>query len=132
MIGIEITKKFRIETLRNNATDSFKKSPPITFLQLSFIILIGKISGWIWGFDNEYDGMINLGTFVLIGAAYISAAIAWNSNLYRWIFLICGIYLIVMNFLDFELKSILGIACILTPLLLSRISSEKPNQFIEK
>ncbi|HAH36269.1 MAG TPA: hypothetical protein DEQ87_05445 [Algoriphagus sp.] len=109
-----------------------KKVLQLLFYSFLFIILIGKISGWIWGFDNEYDGMINLGTFVLIGAAYISAAIAWNSNLYRWIFLICGIYLIVMNFLDFELKSILGIACILTPLLLSRISSEKPNQFIEK
>ncbi len=57
--------------------------------------------------------------FTLIGLAYILAGFIWDKKLTNSIFLVAGIYLIVMNFIsDFNLKSTIEIICIVTPLLI--------------
>jgi len=45
------------------------------------------------------------------------------------IFIVCGLYLIGMNFIqDFELKSIIGIVSMLTPMLIARFSTKAENK----
>jgi len=43
--------------------------------------------------------------------------------------MVCGIYLIAMNFIgDFGLKSIIGITCIWTPMLIARFLTEEIDE----
>ncbi len=68
--------------------------------------------------------------FTLIGIVYLVGGFIWNKKLTNIIFLICGIYLIAMNFIgDFGIsKSIIGIVCILTPVLIARFSPEETDE----
>ena len=62
--------------------------------------------------------------FALIGIAYLVGGLVWDKKLINIIFIVCGTYLIGMNFIgDFALKSIVGITCILTPMLIVRFSA---------
>lgn len=94
------------------------------------IILIAKILNWLFNYNDEMDQILNIGMFTLIGIAYLVGGFIWNKNLTNIIFLISGIYLIVMNFIgDFGiLKSIIGIVCILTPMLIIRFSPEETDE----
>lgn len=60
--------------------------------------------------------------FTLIGITYLVGGFIWDNKLTNVIFLICGVYLIVMNFInDFEIsKSIIGIVCLMTPIIIAR------------
>lgn len=43
-------------------------------------------------------------------------------------YIICGSYLIGMNFIgDFQLKSIIGIVCILAPILVAKLPPEESD-----
>ncbi|GAT63532.1 hypothetical protein [Paludibacter jiangxiensis] len=90
------------------------------FLVLIGIVLVGKISNWFLHYSDETNHIMNVGMFTLLGISYLVGAFVWNKKLIKVVFIICGIYLIGMNFVgDFGLKSIIGIVCIFTPMLIS-------------
>lgn len=106
-----------------------KKTLFLIFQVLLGIVLVGKISNWFLDYSDETNQLLSAGMFTLIGIAYLVGGFAWNKKLTKLIFLICGIYLIAMNFIgDFEFKSIIAIACILTPMLIARYSPEETNK----
>lgn len=89
------------------------------FRLLVIIILIAKISNWVLQYSPETNKVINAAMFILIGLAYIVAGFIWNKKMTNMLFLFSGVYLIAMNFIpDFSLKHIIGIICIVTPLLI--------------
>lgn len=99
------------------------------FRFLILIILIGKISNWFLHYSDETNQMLNAGMFTLIGIGYLMGGFIWKKKLTNIIFLVCGVYLIVMNFInDFSLNSIIGIICIVTPLLIVRFSPEETDE----
>jgi len=101
----------------------------LLFQVLLGIILIGKIANWFLDFSDETNQILSAGMFTLIGIAYLVGGFTWDKKLTKLIFLICGVYLIAMNFMsDFDFKSILAIVCILTPMLIARFSSEETEK----
>jgi len=95
-----------------------KKTLSKIFCALCVIVLIAKISNWFFNYSNETNEIINTAMFSLIGITYLIIGFVWGNKLITVIFMFCGIYLIGMNFIgDFLLKDILGIICLLTPLL---------------
>ena len=99
------------------------------FLILIGIVLIGKISNWFLSYSDETNEILNTGMFTLIGIAYLVKDFVWDKKLINLIFIGCGTYLIGMNFIgDFTLKSIVGIACIVTPMLIARFSTEETDE----
>lgn len=107
-----------------------KKTLFIIFRVLIGIILIGKISNWFLNYSDETNQILNAGMFSLIGIAYLVGGFIWDKKLSNIIFLICGIYLIAMNFIsDFGIsKSIIGIVCISIPMLIARFSPEETDE----
>lgn len=86
-------------------------------------------------YSDETNQILNAGMFTLIGIAYLVGGFVWNKIPINIIFIVCGIYLISMNFIDnFGVKSIIGIVCILTPMLIARFLSDKTDEkeLIEK
>lgn len=113
---------------KQNAIE-MKKILNIIFLILIGIVLIGKISNWFLNYSDETNQILNAGMFTLIGIAYLVGGFVWDKKLINIIFMVCGIYLIAMNFIsDFGLKSIIGIVCILTPMLIARFSPEETDK----
>lgn len=109
-----------------------KKILFVIFKVLIVIILIGKISNWFLNYSDKTNEILNASMFILIGIAYFVGGFIWEKKLMNIIFLTCGIYLIVMNFFgDFALKSIIGIVCILTPLLIVRFSPKNTDEIEE-
>jgi hypothetical protein len=90
------------------------------------LIFFAKLLNWILHFSDQVNMILNTAMFCLIGIAYIVMATAWNNKFIRTIFLACGVFLIVMNFLGQNVFfNILGIASILTPMLIGRFYKEK-------
>lgn len=104
-----------------------KKTFFIILRVLIGIILIGKISNWFMNYSDETNKIFNVAMFTLIGIAYLVSGFFWDKKLNKIIILICGFYLIIMNFLnDFgTFKSIIGIVCLLTPMLIAKFSSKE-------
>jgi predicted Na+-dependent transporter len=94
------------------------------------IVLIGKISNWFLDFSDETNQFLNTAMFSLIGVAYLTFAWAFDKILSKIIFLLCGIYVITMNFIpDFGWwKTILGIICLVTPLIIRRFLLEEEQE----
>ncbi|MEY8847216.1 hypothetical protein AB9K26_00215, partial [Psychroserpens sp. XS_ASV72] len=77
-------------------------------------------------FDYETNKILNITMFCLIGIAYLAFAWAFDNIKLKIVLTICGIYLIVMNFIpQFSWNSIIGIACILTPMIIGKVLSKK-------
>jgi hypothetical protein len=88
---------------------------------LLVIVLIGKISNWVFDYNDKVSGLLNIVMFCLLGIAYIGFGFVMNRMSAKAIFLICGLYLIGMNFIDRNtFLTLIEIICILTPLLLTR------------
>ncbi|HSK12416.1 MAG TPA: hypothetical protein VK907_04325, partial [Phnomibacter sp.] len=61
----------------------------------------------------------------LIGVAYLYMAVVWQQRLLKGAIAACGLYLIAMNFFPASLPlDIIGIVCILTPMIIARTSKE--------
>lgn len=118
-----------LATISKQNAIEMKKILHKIFLILIGIVLIGKISNWFLNYSDETNQILNAGMFTLIGIAYLVGGFVWNKKLINIIFLVCGIYLIAMNFIgDFGLKSIIGIVCILTPMLIARFSTDETDE----
>lgn len=93
---------------------------------LLIIVLIGKISNWFINYSDKTNQILNAGMFILIGIHYLVSSFVWDKKLINATFFVCGLYLIGMNFInDFGLKSLIGIVCILTPMLIIRFLPKK-------
>lgn len=99
------------------------------FLILIGIVLVGKMSNWFLNYSDETNQILNAGMFTLIGIKYLVGGFIWDKKLKNVIFIVCGVYLIGMNFIgDFGLKSIIGIIAILLPMLIARFSPEETDE----
>ena len=97
------------------------------------IILIGKISNWFLNYSDFVNHMLNTAMFSLIGTAYIYVGINWDRTLFKLILITCGMYLIIMNLFSMTtIISIIGILCMLIPMLIARFSSVETNNIFEK
>ncbi len=86
------------------------------------IVLIGKILNWFFEFGDQTNFILNVLMFSLIGLAYIIYGIVWDNKFLKLIFLISGLYLIAINFMNKStLLTLFGIICIIGPILIIRI-----------
>ena len=89
------------------------------FRILCVLVFAGQIAKLFMDFSEQTGRYLNAAMFILIGIAYIVVGSAWEHKVTRMVFTICGLFLIVMNFLDKNMViDVLGIACILTPMLI--------------
>ena len=110
-----------MEYLKNNSIQIFRI--------LLGIVLVGKMSNWFLNYSDETNKILSIAMFCLIGIAYLVFAWAFNKIILKLIFLGCGLYLIIMNFLpDFSWSSIIGIVCILTPMIIGRFLPEEDEE----
>lgn len=106
--------------------DFFKKHIIQIYRVVLFLVLAAIVLGYIFDFGDEIDALIRTIMFCLIGIAYLTFAWAFDKLALKLTFLSCGVYVIIMNFLpDFEIKSIIGIICIVIPFILIRILPEE-------
>lgn len=81
---------------------------------------------WFLDFSYKTNFILNTFMFSLIGIAYIVVGYVWDHKVYKVLMMLCGSFLIVMNFLPGDLiVNIIGIACIITPLLIARFTDKK-------
>ena len=93
------------------------------------IVLVGKISNWFLNYSDETNKILNTAMFCLLGIAYLAFSWAFDKTILKFVLAICGIYLIIMNFItDFSWNSIIGIVCILTPMIIGRFLPEEDDE----
>ena len=62
-------------------------------------IIIAKVLNWVIGFNESTHDLINKAFFIFIGVGYLIFGYALDQMRYRLITILCGIFLISMNFL---------------------------------
>ncbi len=98
----------------------------IVFKTLIALVLVGKVLNWFLDFSYGTNQLLNAAMFSLIGIAYLVVGFAWDSKLTKVVFITCGLFLIAMNFFEKNtILTIVGIICILTPMLIGRFYKEK-------
>lgn len=106
-----------------------KKKPQRIYLIFLAIILVGKISNWFFNYSDDTNAILNTVMFSVIGITYLIMAWAFEKALVKGIFVLCGVYLIVMNFIPaYSWNSILGIVCILTPLIIVKFLTQDDSE----
>ncbi len=92
------------------------------------IVLVGKISNWFLNYSDETNKILNTAMFCLIGIAYMVFSWTFDKIILKLALAICGIYLIAMNFIpDFSWNSIIGIICIVTPMIIGKFLPNEEN-----
>ena len=108
--------------------DFFKKHIIQIYRVVLFLVLVAIVLGYFIDFGDEIDALIRTIMFCLIGIAYLTFAWAYDNPVLKLTFLSCGVYVIIMNFLpSFEIKTIIGIICIVIPFILLRFLPEEEN-----
>jgi len=99
-----------------------KKPIGVVLYQIGIsIVILGNILNWFIDFPSAFKYWLNTAMFCLIGIGYITVGLSLSKNYIKAIFLGCGCYLILMNVIDRSTAlTLLGIFCILAPLLLGR------------
>ncbi len=93
------------------------------FSILFLIVIAVKISNWFFNYGPLVNKIINTVMFSVIGIYYILLGISVEKKLVMSLFLVCGLYLVIMNFLPSNLTiNIIGILCVMFPLLFERFS----------
>jgi len=102
-----------------------RKTLHTIFTVLIFAVLLGRVLGWVINLDDDIDRILNSAMFTLIGIAYILMGFIWEKKLLQIIILTCGVFLIGMNFLETNtIFDIIGIVCILTPMIIARLDKK--------
>ena len=110
-------------------TDFLENNTLKIYRILLTIILIGKISNWFLDYSDETNHILNVTMFCLIGIAYLAFSWAFDKILLKLVFAICGIYVILMNFIpDYSWNLIIGFVCILTPMIIGRFLPEEEEE----
>lgn len=92
------------------------------------VVLAGKILNWLLHFNDTTNFILNTSMFSLIGIAYIVVGAIWDKRAGKVILIFCGLFLITYNFLPENIVfQIVGIACILVPMLIARFSKDIPK-----
>lgn len=103
-----------------------KNSLFITFRILLWIVLLGKILNWFLDFNENVNMALTIALFTLIGIAYVIGGYIWRKQPVKTIFLLCGMYLVLMNFFaNNAVLSVSAIICILCPCWLSAFQKTK-------
>ena len=96
------------------------------FKILIAIVLVGKFLNWFLDFNDLTNQLLNSTMFSLIGIAYIVMGNKWQHRFKKAILITCGVYLIGMNFFNKHTAlDIIGIICILVPMLIARSYKEE-------
>lgn len=108
----------------------FREKATLIYTIFLGVVLIGKVFGRFLDFSDETNQLLSTAMYCLIGIAYLTFAWAFDKVLMKTIFLFCGIYVILMNFIpDFGwLKTIIGMVCIVTPLIIRRFLPEEEQE----
>jgi hypothetical protein len=121
-------KKPAMSTGTPNSNLRTKNAFFLIFKVLIALVLIGKILNWFLNFSDETNKALNVAMFSLIGIAYLVMGYVWDNKLTKTIIITCGAFLIAMNFFGKSVAlDIIGIFCILTPLLIARFYKEKSH-----
>ncbi len=106
------------------------KNTTYTIFRISIcLVLFAKILNWILHFNDETNRILNMIMFIIIGIAYLVLGYMWDSKLTKIIITTCGLFLITMNFLGNNiLLDILGIICILIPMLIALYSTKSKDE----
>jgi hypothetical protein len=108
-----------------------KKTTHFLFTILIFIVLIARIVGWFVNFSDDIDKILTTAMFTLIGIAYVVMGFTWDNKLSQFIMVTCGVLLIVFNFFETTMTlNIIGIVCILTPLIIARLDQKKRREVV--
>lgn len=70
----------------------------LIFLVALGIVIIGQIAGMVMHFEPDIKKILNTFMFCLIGIGYIARVLDQKSIEIRIFVILCGIFLIVMNF----------------------------------
>lgn len=99
------------------------------FLTALSIVLIGKVSSVFIHFGNDINRILNTFMFCLIGIGYIAEIIDTRRLSLKIFVILCGIYLIAMNFIPLTaiMYWLAGVA-ILAPLIIFRFSGQKKKE----
>lgn len=85
------------------------------------VVLVGKISNWFLNYSDETNKIINTTMFCLIGIMYLFFSWALDKIIHKLILGVCGLYIIIMNFIpSYIWNSILGIVCLIVPLIIGK------------
>ena len=99
------------------------------FFILIGIVLIGKISNWFLNYSDETNEILNTTMFCFIGISYLAFSWTFEKTVMKFVFAICGIYVILMNFIpDFSWNKIIGSVCILIPMIIGRFFTDKEEE----
>lgn len=97
----------------------------LVFRVLIVIVLACEILNWFLNFGDTTNYILNATMFSLIGIAFIVAGIHWDNKVIKLIMVLCGFFLLICNFLPENIAfEIIGIACIIVPMVISRFSKE--------
>ncbi|MBY0478982.1 MAG: hypothetical protein K2Q24_15145 [Chitinophagaceae bacterium] len=95
------------------------------FKILIAFVLVGKFLNWFLDFNDRTNQMLNSTMFTLIGITYIVMGNTWQHPFKKMTIITCGVYLIGMNFFNKHTAlDIIGIICILVPMLIARFYKE--------
>lgn len=98
------------------------------FRILLALVILGKILNWFLNFNSEINDVLNIAMFSLIGIAYIGMGYVWKKSVIKIVIIACGVFLIVINFFRSSMVlDIIGIFCILIPMIIARFYKEKDD-----
>ena len=103
------------------------------YFSLLALVLFSKIANWFLNFSQATNDLINTAMFCLIGVGYIFLNHQSFNKVWPRVFTtICGVYLIIMNFIPKDtLLYILSIASVVCPLILAKIFKSKGQKNTE-
>lgn len=103
------------------------KNVLLTVFKISILlVLAGKILNWLLNFSDATNQLLNIVMFSIIGISYTVMGFYWHHKLTKIVITTCGLFLIAMNFFPGStLLQIVGIVCILTPMLIARFHKEE-------
>lgn len=106
------------------------KKAIIIFPILAFAgVFIAKISNLFLHYDEETNRLINSLMFCFIGVWYIADSLKQSKTAFKILFLVCGGYLILMNFIETNpFLKILGILSIIIPLIVIRRNRKRKQR----
>ncbi|TXF74886.1 hypothetical protein [Chryseobacterium sp.] len=95
------------------------------FRTLLAVIIILTICSWSLDFDQTIVELSKFAMFSVIGAFYIIGAFLVKEYLLKILFISCGLFLVIMNFIPQSLLlTIIGICSILLPPVVAKFSPE--------
>jgi hypothetical protein len=109
----------------NRINEKINKKVIGAFAILLGLVVLGKISSRIFDYNDETDKLLSIALFSMLGITYLGYSWVSHKKVLKLFFLSCGIYLIVMNFLDAPIFKWIAIVCVLTPLLIILFSPKK-------